>query len=108
MEWTVILIFFVVCAYPIPFLIAEYRNHPKTGEITIVNIALGWTFFGWLAALKYSLTDDVYLKSKDDENSCDVTSLNMLINAKRENLITLEEFLILKNEANKNTMIRNE
>jgi hypothetical protein len=57
----VILLFF----YIIPTGVAANRKHPNFGAICALNILLGWTFIGWVAALvwalitpKRQLTDD--------------------------------------------------
>ena len=43
----------------------EYiRRHNNTLAITLLTIFLGWTFFGWLAALLWALNSDI----KDKEN----------------------------------------
>ncbi len=42
-----------------PSIIAWKRHSPKTGKILILNFLLGWTFIGWLVALKWALNRDV-------------------------------------------------
>jgi hypothetical protein len=37
--------------YLLPLLIAIARRAPDLGVVAVVNIALGWTFVGWVAAL---------------------------------------------------------
>jgi len=41
--------------YFIPTFIACRRDHAKLPGIVAVNILLGWTFLGWIAALVWSL-----------------------------------------------------
>lgn len=52
-----LLIAFVI--YFMPIIIAYIRQHNNIFSIIILNIFLGWTFFGWLAALLWSLNSDV-------------------------------------------------
>jgi hypothetical protein len=53
-DW-VLLILFVV--YLLPTIIAAARWHYNAGAIFILNLFLGWTFLGWLAALIWACTD---------------------------------------------------
>lgn len=38
-----------------PLIVAVVRNHPRMGSIATVNVLLGWTGIGWVAALIWSL-----------------------------------------------------
>ncbi len=51
--------FIALLIYFIPLLVALLRKHNNPFAIGILNLALGWTFFGWLAALLWSLNGDV-------------------------------------------------
>lgn len=42
--------------YMLPTIIAAARKHPKTGGVAILNILVGWTFIGWIAALYMAVT----------------------------------------------------
>ena len=37
--------------YFLPDWIAQSRGHPNRGSIFVLNLFLGWTFLGWVAAL---------------------------------------------------------
>jgi hypothetical protein len=41
--------------YFLPFLIAALRQHKNVLAIFLLNLALGWTFLGWIAALIWSV-----------------------------------------------------
>jgi uncharacterized membrane protein len=41
--------------YFAPTLIAAMRHTRRVGEIFALNLLLGWTILGWLAALVWSL-----------------------------------------------------
>lgn len=43
--------------YFLPGLIAGFRNHDQTNAIFILNIFLGWTFIGWVAALVWAFIE---------------------------------------------------
>lgn len=46
----------IIIGYFVPALVAYKRGHQNTMAITAVNILLGWTALGWIAALVWSLT----------------------------------------------------
>ncbi len=52
----IVLAVVVIVAYMLPAIIASLRGHHRVGSIFIVNLLLGWTFFGWLAALAWSMS----------------------------------------------------
>ncbi len=43
-------------AYFVPALVAVKRMHHQTSAILALNLLLGWTFIGWVAALVWALT----------------------------------------------------
>jgi Superinfection immunity protein len=47
----------LVVAYFIPAVVALLRSHRQKGAIIALNILLGWTFVGWVAALVWSFTN---------------------------------------------------
>ncbi len=53
----IVLAVVVIVAYMLPAIIASFRGHHRVGSIFIVNLLLGWTFFGWLAALAWSMSE---------------------------------------------------
>ena len=52
-------LFMSLAIYFIPVIIAYIRKHNNILAITILTIFLGWTFFGWLAAVLWALNSDV-------------------------------------------------
>ena len=52
-------LFISLAIYCIPIIIAYIRKHNNLIPITILTVFLGWTFFGWLAAVLWSLNSDV-------------------------------------------------
>jgi hypothetical protein len=45
----------VLCLYFVPAIIALVRNHHNKIPIIALNILLGWSVLGWVAALIWSL-----------------------------------------------------
>jgi len=41
----------MLAAYIAPSLLAFRRNHPRRVAISLVNVFLGWSVVGWIAAL---------------------------------------------------------
>lgn len=46
----------ILVLYFIPAIIAAMRKHPNQNPIFLLNLFLGWTFLGWVAALIWSFT----------------------------------------------------
>jgi len=44
----------MVGVYFLPGLIAYMRDHQNAVSIMLLNLFLGWTFIGWVAALVWS------------------------------------------------------
>lgn len=47
----------VIAAYLIPTFVASGRGHQNTAAILVLNLFLGWTFLGWVAALVWAFTE---------------------------------------------------
>ncbi len=52
-----VLMLISVIIYFAPSLIAIVRDHKSVLALLALNLLLGWTFLGWVAALVWSLTD---------------------------------------------------
>ncbi|MCC8953229.1 superinfection immunity protein [Bradyrhizobium sp. Pear77] len=52
-----IIIGMIIAAYFIPSFVASGRGHQNTAAIVVMNIFLGWTFWGWVAALVWAFTE---------------------------------------------------
>jgi hypothetical protein len=48
-----------IIAYLFPLIVAILRGHRSYLAIGFVTLALGWTGFGWLFAMVWSLTGNV-------------------------------------------------
>jgi hypothetical protein len=53
----VIILLIIFGGYLAPAIIAFARHHHNRVAITVLNVLAGWTFFGWIAALVWSLTN---------------------------------------------------
>ena len=49
----------LLIAYFAPAIVASYRRHRNRMAITVLNIFLGWTLLGWIAALVWASTADI-------------------------------------------------
>lgn len=45
----------LIGGYFLPTIIAIIRKHPNVVAILLINLLLGWTFIGWVAALIWSV-----------------------------------------------------
>lgn len=55
--YALVLIAVGLAAYFAPALIATRRGHAQQNAIFVLNLFLGWTLIGWIAALVWSLTN---------------------------------------------------
>lgn len=46
----------LVALYLLPWIIAAWREHHNQNAIGMLNLLLGWTLLGWVAALVWSVT----------------------------------------------------
>lgn len=46
----------IIASYFLPTIIALLRQQPNSLAIFLLNFFLGWTFFGWVVALVWSVT----------------------------------------------------
>jgi len=51
----VIVLLLLLVGYFLPFIIALARKHVDSTAIFVLNLFLGWTFFGWVVALVWSV-----------------------------------------------------
>jgi hypothetical protein len=56
-DWRAVALFALpfIGLYLTPTVFAAMRKHPNLAPIAIVNVFLGWTFVGWVAALAWSV-----------------------------------------------------
>lgn len=53
---TVVVPLAILVVYLLPAWIAIMRKHHQTAAILLLNLLLGWTALGWIAALVWSAT----------------------------------------------------
>lgn len=56
---TLLTLVVVLVIYLIPYFNAKSRKHKSAGAIGALNLFLGWTVIGWLAALIWSFTGNI-------------------------------------------------
>ncbi len=54
--WGLFYILVAMWIYIIPALVASLRDHHNRNAIIALNLLLGWTALGWIAALVWALT----------------------------------------------------
>ena len=54
----------LLALYFLPTIVAILRDHRNAAAILILNLFLGWTFLGWVAALVWSATDATRSRTK--------------------------------------------
>ena len=59
MDVFILLLFsgFVIFVYLLPSFVALQRKHANTTAICVLNILIGWSFIGWVAALVWALVN---------------------------------------------------
>ena len=59
-------VFIAFAIYFLPLIVAHIRQHNNIIAIAILNIVLGWTFIGWLAALLWACNCDTEKNNADN------------------------------------------
>ncbi|MYA18213.1 MAG: superinfection immunity protein [Gammaproteobacteria bacterium] len=56
-EASIVIVYFIVIVsvYFIPSIVAKVRNHHNTMAIFLLNLFLGWSLIGWVAALVWAV-----------------------------------------------------
>lgn len=54
--WSIVLLFAGGCFYLLPGIVGQNRHHHQRTAIWVLNIFLGWTVLGWIAALVWAST----------------------------------------------------
>lgn len=53
----IVFLMFALTIYLLPTMTAAFNRHRSLGAVFALNLLLGWTFLGWVAALVWSLTN---------------------------------------------------
>jgi predicted transporter len=54
----IVLLVFVAAIYCLPMLVAHQNKKRNADAIALLNLLLGWTFIGWVAALIWAVSKD--------------------------------------------------
>lgn len=54
--FTLFALVFLGALYFVPTIVAATRKHHNTPAVFVLNLLLGWTFIGWVAAMVWSVT----------------------------------------------------
>ena len=66
---SILLVVFIVLGgamYFTPSIVGTYRGHKSIAGIVILNLFLGWTLIGWVAALIWSATGEIQTNPDSD------------------------------------------
>ncbi|WP_040267853.1 superinfection immunity protein [Pseudomonas rhodesiae] len=93
----VVMLFFVgAVLYFLPTINGKSRKHPNTDSIFLLNLFLGWTLIGWVAALVWSasaITKPAEAKSSTTAPEIDrYEALEKLVSMKERGFISEDEF----------------
>lgn len=55
--WHIVILVIAIVLYLLPGIIASSREHKNSTAIWVLNIVLGWSFLGWVAALVWAFTN---------------------------------------------------
>ena len=61
----IIVVSIFIAIYFIPAFIANYREHHNKVPIIILNVFLGWSLLGWVAALVWATTSTITNQDRD-------------------------------------------
>jgi hypothetical protein len=75
-EWLIVLVPLFLVAYFIPFFVAAGRKHRFSTAIGLINLLLGWTVIGWVAAIIWAVNRDVREQWEDSAPSEPLFFLN--------------------------------
>ena len=53
-----IILFLLIALYLLPAIIAQFKERKNATAIFLLNLLLGWTFFGWVIALVWAFIED--------------------------------------------------
>jgi hypothetical protein len=70
-DWAIAIVPLFLVAYLTPVFIAVLRKHRFTTAIGLINLALGWTVVGWVAAIVWAVNKDVRETPEDPEPVAD-------------------------------------
>jgi hypothetical protein len=76
----------IVVIYFIPAFVAALRRHNDENAIAVLNIFLGWTVIGWVAALVWASNGNV----KEKKASVDTNDVAKRLKAAEERLAAMK------------------
>lgn len=54
---------FMLLMYFLPAVVSNSRNHKNKPAIIVLNLFLGWTMIGWVAAMIWAFTDNTKVQA---------------------------------------------
>lgn len=68
-----VLLVVAIAVYFVPAMVAKKRNHSNATPVFLVNLFLGWTVIGWIAALIWANTDNANPPPKPEHRTGKMT-----------------------------------
>jgi hypothetical protein len=88
---SIFLLFIALGIYFFPSFEAFRREHRSASAILVLNIFLGWTFVGWVAALVWAFKrPEIVIQNKEDKGS--IHELERLVALRDKGAISEHEF----------------
>ena len=75
-EWLTVLVPLFLIVYLIPFFVAIGLRHRFSTAIGLINLFLGWTLLGWLAAMVWAVNRDIKEPGEETASSGPMNFLN--------------------------------
>ncbi|MGC6411267.1 MAG: superinfection immunity protein [Candidatus Puniceispirillaceae bacterium] len=63
-----LLLLILILIYLFPAIVALWRAHNNTLAIFMLNLFLGWAFFGWVFALVWACTNNAQVKVQNTDD----------------------------------------
>jgi hypothetical protein len=76
---TLILLFL----YFLPTAVALKRKHHQSDAIFVLNLLLGWTLLGWIAAMVWAATSTHKYRPYDDQRALEIDDRRLMENIRR-------------------------
>lgn len=92
--------------YFLPTGIAQQRRHRERTPIFLLNLLLGWTFMGWVAAFVWSLTSNVEPSGPLEEHSFEPETLPAVTSGERDPLFPRAVALCVQHQAGSTSLLQ--
>ncbi len=92
MDSAIPLLLVILAVYFLPAIVAGGREHQSARAIFGLNLLLGWTLLGWVAAFVWALTDPAQVVVKNQFTQSAADEIQKLAALKERGILTSSEF----------------